>query len=443
MHGERMARAAGAPPHPRCRRAHGLQRCVPQHQVRAHHQNPLWRNGKPSREWPKGSSQRAALGGSGATAACPAVQHVLRTLSTPAAQGTSITICTDPNSASGVGGCVSDSGGSTLIQPFDVAFKGSYLYSEHSAFSLACVYAGRSSLSPSAVLRLAYAAGTACNIGQAAPMCARAGASVCAAHGSPALPPTTKPSSAPVADRGGNGGTVGEGFIVRCTISGLGTASPSLASCAKVQPTVGRRGGAGVELSCCFKHAWDALLARLPSLQRVKSRLPTPTPPTHSQPTTTTIPCSPTLIAPMVSRLMAPQCVIRLRRCRALPHAPTSGDALSGVIAAAAHREQRYTTRRPACAHTHAPAACHLARSYVAGYGSGSAANTKGVVRCTIDGNYDLVQCSSTFGLLTGQHCWQHLWLAAMGCREFGSRCLVLQGLAPAGARRFESRYWL
>lgn len=247
-------RAFGSPPRPRCRHAHRLQRCVPQRQVRAHHQSPLRRSGKPSRERPKGRNQRAALDGRGATAACSAAQHVLRALSTPAAQGTSIMICTDPNSAAGVAGCVSDSAGALLIQPFDLAFKGTYIYSEHWAFFLACMYACRSPLSPCAMLRLAFAAGAACDIGQAAPMRARRqGASACAAH---ALLPwlLTKPSSAPVADRGGDGKFAGEGFIVRCTISGLGTASPSLTSCAKVQPAVGRAGWAGVELWCCLKH---------------------------------------------------------------------------------------------------------------------------------------------------------------------------------------------
>ena len=83
-------------------------------------------------------------------------------------------ICTDPNNASGVAGCVSDTAGGQLIQPFDMGFKGSYVYSElghwwglAEGFFLACLSFERfAPVEPSHALcgAFAYPASAACSL---------------------------------------------------------------------------------------------------------------------------------------------------------------------------------------------------------------------------------------------------------------------------------------
>lgn len=81
--------------------------------------------------------------------------------------------------------------------------------------------------------------------------------------------PLAPPCSRAVADRGVNSNTDGSGWIVRCDIVGLSTASPSLACCTKVwgTNTTGTSGSDGNNVSW-GQVGRPVLTARGPALHR-------------------------------------------------------------------------------------------------------------------------------------------------------------------------------
>lgn len=189
------------------------------------------------------------------------------------ATDSSVAICKDASNTAGISGCVVDSAGGLLVQPFDVLVNDDTLWGEYRVGCLswrialpaqpqACrlcwlclgtspgggrpLYMRASSLCPTGAVMCACQSRRARSEQLSFRYPASRLAVALVSHPSlPLLP------SAAVADRGVNSLTTGDGWIVRCDIVGLSTASPSLACCTKVwgTNTTGSSGSDGNNVS--------------------------------------------------------------------------------------------------------------------------------------------------------------------------------------------------